>query len=155
MLIALEGCDGSGKSTLATFLSKLFDAEIIHCSTYTPNDFEFFSRILDTAKYKNIIADRWCYGQFVYQKETERPLEDKDHYADENLNRLELRMLNENAQVILVTAPNEVIEKRLSKRGEVLINELTVKEIQDRFDWLRRHSLLTWSVYNTGGEQNV
>ena len=34
MLVVLEGCDGSGKSTLARFLSKIMNAEIVHCTDY-------------------------------------------------------------------------------------------------------------------------
>ena len=74
MLYILEGCDGSGKTTLANQLSKLLDAEIIHCSTTTPNDYEFFKRIAKNSRVKNVIADRFCYGQFIYQEEKDRPL---------------------------------------------------------------------------------
>ena len=57
MLIVLEGCDGSGKSTLARSLSRLLDAEIIHCSSTTPNTKEFFEEIIEASRTRNIIAD--------------------------------------------------------------------------------------------------
>lgn len=155
MLIVLEGCDGSGKTTLATQLSKLLDATVIHCSTHTPNDYEFFTQLIKLSEDRNVIADRWCYGQFVYQEPDYRPLEDENHYAEENLNRLENIMLLANVKVIFVTAPDEVIKKRLGARAEVPINGLTVEEIQRRFRDLKNHSMLTWLEYNTGGEGNV
>ena len=128
MLIVLEGCDGSGKSTLAQDLAKILDAEIIHCSAKTPNNKEFFEGIIESSRCKNIIADRFCYGQFVYQPEGERPL----GYIHD-LNMLELKMLDAGAKVIFVEAPNEIIENRLAAREEKCINGLTVPEIQQRF----------------------
>ena len=155
MLIVLEGCDGSGKTTLANFLSKLLDAQIIHCTKETPNDYGFFDTIIKAAESRNLIADRWCYGQFVYQSEDERPLGDRMHYAKENLKKLETKMLIGNVKVIFVAAPDDVIKKRLEARAETPINELTVEEIQNRFRELKNNSLLTWMEYNTGGEGNV
>ena len=148
MLIVLEGCDGSGKSTLAQDLAKILDAEVIHCSAKTPNDKEFFESIIDSSRYRNIIADRFCYGQFVYQKEDERPLGDIH-----DLNRLELKMLDAGAKVILVVAPNDIIENRLAVRCEKCINGLTVSEIQQRFiDVLDNFSIFSnryiiWDTY--------
>ena len=153
MLIVLEGCDGTGKTTLAQFLSKLLGAEIIHCSTHTRNDYDFFRRIIDAAEHRNIIADRWCYGQFVYQEKANRPLEDM-RTAERNLQDLEELMLMTGAKVILVDAPTQTIEKRLIDRGETLINSLSVGEIQERFRALKKHSLLNWIDYNTGGNDN-
>lgn len=154
MLIVLEGCDGTGKTTLATFLSKLCNAEIVHCSTHTCNDYFFFMDIIQQSRERNIIADRWCYGQFVYQEEGERPLED-GRGAKNNLMLLEKEMLLIGAKVILVDAPTEVIEKRLDSRGEILINGMTIDEVRDKFKELKKSSLLTWVDYNTGGYTDV
>lgn len=146
MLYVLEGCDGSGKTTLAKQLSKLLDADIIHCSQHTPNNYNFFDNIITASHNKNIIADRFCYGQFVYQSDGDRPLGDIS-----TLNVLETRLLKENAKVIYVSAPDEVIKERLAMRGESLINGLTVEEIRIKFSAVRKLSLLTWLDYNTGG----
>lgn len=149
MLIVLEGCDGSGKSTLATKLAELCDAEIIHCSTETENDGNFFFDIIDASRHRNIIADRFCYGQFVYQNEDDRPLGNYQH-----LHKVEAEMLRYGAKVIYVTAPTEEIEERLSARGERPINSLSVAEIQDRYaDLFNNHSLIkNVLVWNTGKE---
>lgn len=120
MLIVLEGCDGSGKSTLAKKLAMVFDADIVHCSAETPNDYEFFHSIISGAINKNIIADRFCYGQFVYQDAEER------HLTMTELYRLESEMVNVGAKVIFVDADSDEIYDRLIKRGEA-----TLKPIQN------------------------
>lgn len=152
MLYILEGCDGSGKTTLAKQLSALLDAEVIHCSTHTANDVTFFSNIVETARNRNIIADRFCYGQFVYQEAEDRPLKGASFTSEQALRNLEMMFLKNGVKVILVDAPAEVIKKRLSDRNEKLINGLTVEEIQKRFREVRKKSLLSWLEYNTGGE---
>ena len=78
---------------------------------------------------KNVIADRFCYGQFVYQEEKERPLG-----SIKNLHKLEVEMMAFSAKVIYVTADKKDIEERLSDRGETLINGLTISEVKGRFE---------------------
>ena len=155
MLYILEGCDGAGKSTVAAQLSKLVDAEVIHCSQYTPNTASFFLHIAQAAKEKNIIADRFCYGQFVYQKEEDRPLADKfsEISALENLHKLESMMLEIGVKAIHVTAPADVIKDRLLLRGEHLINGLTVEDVLVKYETVKKMSILPWIEWNTGGEQ--
>lgn len=155
MLVVLEGCDGAGKTELATFLSKVLKADIIHCSTHTPNTYGFFHDLIKTSKSRNIIADRFCYGQFVYQDEKDRPLKFDRDSAEENLSLIERLMLDAEAKVIYVTAPADVIKSRLCARGEELINGLTVEEVLKRYDDVIHKSMLPWIVYNTGGERNV
>lgn len=144
MLIVLEGCDGTGKTTLANQLANLLDAEIIHCTKETPNTYTFFHGIIEASKTRNIIADRFMYGQFVYQKEEDRPLNEKARY------NLEVELLAANGSVVFVTAPEDEVRKRLSSRGEELINGLTVKEVLDKFEELANSSLLNVVKYDTG-----
>lgn len=153
MLYILEGCDGSGKSTLARHLKKWLDAEVVHCTTTTPNDYEFFFNIAKRAIVKNIIADRFCYGQFVYQEEKDRPMATTEHDSFYALNLLESSILLGNTKVIYVTAPIEVIKKRLNLRKESILNGYSVEEIQNRYEAIRKRSLLTWNDYYTGGEK--
>ena len=104
MLIILEGCDGTGKTTLANMLKPLLGAEIVHCTTQTPNTYGFFNNIIYAAQKKHIIVDRFCYSQFVYQEEEDRPLALHEIYpldgdrrfvenSYESLARLEIDML--------------------------------------------------------------
>lgn len=168
MLVVLEGCDGTGKTTLAEDLAKIMDAEIIHCSQCTPNDYTFFHNIIEASKSMNIIADRFCYGQFVYQDEEKRPLAIKskgthsvvignDVYEFDNgvpaikmLHLLETEMLAAGSKVIHVTAPVEEIKDRLETRNEILINNFTVEEVMNRFHSIFKMSILPVIKYDTG-----
>lgn len=152
MLIVLEGCDGSGKSTLASSLAKILDAEVVHCTQFTPNTYKFFNDIVNASQHRNIIADRFCYGQFVYQEEDQRPLKDFTGNSLETLHRLEMRMLETGAKVIHVTAPDETIKDRLALRGEVVINRLSVEDVQARYRGTFRNSMLNIIEWNTGME---
>lgn len=143
MLVVLEGCDGAGKSTLAEFLAKLLNADIVHCTAETPNNYGFFYNIINIAKTKNIIADRFCYGQFVYQEKEDRRLSKAD------LRVLETHMLEADGKVILVTAPEDVIIARLASRGE--ITHMPVKDILSRFDKVMSKSILPVMRYDTLG----
>ena len=144
MLIVLEGCDGVGKTTIARNLAKLMDARIIHCTASTPNDYKFFKSIIDASKYQNIIADRFCYGQFVYQEEWERKL------TQAELTQLELDMIEVGAKVIHVHAPVHEVERRLRCRNEK--TNLPVEEIMDKFIAVFEHSLEKPMLWRTGND---
>lgn len=163
MLIILEGCDGVGKSTVANKLAKILNAEIIHCNRYTPNDVSFFTNIIYASETRNIIADRFCYGQFAYQEEKDRPLgktcEGVHELSNrisalENLHRLETLMLGYNCKVIHVTAPLDEIKDRLQLRREKIIDKLSVEEVVNRFKGIFENSLLEIIEWNTGRDIN-
>lgn len=141
MLIVLEGCDGAGKTVLANKLAKLFSATIIHCSRHTPNTCEFFNDIIEASKTQNIIADRFCYGQFVYQSEEERSLTSGSLYW------LETSMLAAGAKVVYVTASLEDIEERLALRNEIASKPIS--KILSSYDKLFYDSMLPVLVWNT------
>lgn len=123
MLIVLEGCDATGKTTLANLLGKTFNADVVHCTTSTPNTFTFFRDLLYASERQNIIADRFCYGQFVYQDENERPIyegyEGDTIYASWGaLYALEAQMLSHGAKVIYTYSSIDKISDRMIARGE-------------------------------------
>lgn len=135
MLIVLEGCDGTGKTSIAKLIQAvMLDAEIIHCTAETPNDFKFFSKLIDIGQYRNIILDRGMYGQFVYQSPEDRKLSHKQ------LRALELNMIRTGAKVVHVTAMQQTIEDRLNSRSEVPMH--TVSVLLSRFDDLFEKSLM-------------
>lgn len=141
MLIILEGADGAGKSTIAKRLARILNARIIHCTKDTPNDLAYFRSILYASEEQHIIADRFCYGQFVYQSEEERKL------TRDELYRLEADMLNMGAKVIYVTASEKTIEARLNKRNEIPM--YPVKELLERFDTVMKQSTLQIEIWRT------
>lgn len=145
MLIVLEGCDGSGKSTVARHLQSVMpDAEVIHCTRETPNNWDFFNSIIEASKSRNIIADRFCYGQFVYQSAEERRLTPKQ------LMDLEIAMMEAGARVIHVAASVDEIENRLLFRGER--TEPSIETICDRYLCLfEEMTLIKPYVWWTGG----
>lgn len=135
MLIVLEGCDGTGKTSIAKLIQAvMLDAEIIHCTAETPNDFKFFSKLIDIGQYRNIILDRGMYGQFVYQSPEDRKLSHKQ------LRALELNMIRTGAKVVHVTAMKQTVEDRLNSRSEVPMHTISV--LLSRFDDLFEKSLM-------------
>lgn len=145
MLIVLEGCDGTGKTTIANNLKAILpNAEIIHCTTQTPNDFEFFKNLILASQNRDIIADRFCYGQFVYQNDAER------HLTPEELYALEVGMISAGAKVIHVTAPVNTIKERLGWRMEKPMHP--VEEITDRYINLFERTLIKPHLWWTGSD---
>lgn len=72
-IIVLEGLDGAGKTTIANRIKDEnpdLNFEIVHCTRHTPNNKEYFCELLRTKR--NIIFDRFCYGQWIYQNNEER-----------------------------------------------------------------------------------
>ena len=147
MLIVLEGCDGSGKTTFANKLAQIINAEVIHCTAETPNNVEFFRGIIGMSVLKNIIADRFCYGQFVYQKIEERKL------SQEQLKQLEFDMMMAGAKVIFVDADTDIIKDRLAARDEE--TAIPVSQIQYAYDQIFSNSILPVTVVDTTEQQTI
>lgn len=144
MLIVLEGCDGSGKSSLANLLANLcYDpgmVEVIHATRETPNDMEWFMGIMDRAKDHTIIMDRAFWGQFVYQKPSERKL------GFEDLRKLECRLAEE-GKLIYVYSPERVITRRLCNRNE--IPSLPVKSLLRKYKTMCKYARCPVIWYNS------
>ena len=145
MLFVLEGCDGAGKTTIAKHLKNILPgAEIVHCTRETPNDFEFFCDLIDASRDRHIIADRFCYGQFVYQTQDERKL------TRGELLCLESRMLGAGAKVIFVSADTAEIEDRLKYRGEK--TDVPVTDICNRYAELFESTLIKPYLWWAGSD---
>ena len=142
MLIMLEGCDATGKTTIAHMLQLVMpEAQVVHCTADTPNDFEFFDTLIDIGQSRNVILDRGMYGQFVYQDLNERKL------SMTQLTKLELRMLETGAKLIYICASKSKIEERLKLRGEE--TPLAVEEILQRFAEVLKESILPMYYIDT------
>lgn len=110
MLIVLEGVDGAGKTFLANTLALMLDARIIHHSK--PQTFSDYATVIEQSKSENIIADRFFWGQFVYQRPEERLL------SEVSLLQLEAMLHDTKGKLVYVHAPLDVIQHRLNARNE-------------------------------------
>lgn len=141
MLVVLEGPDGAGKTTLAKILSLIMDAEIIHATRETPNNMEWFSSIIEESKHRNIIADRFFWGQFVYQDVDERNLD------WELLQDLECKLNDAGGMIVYVHAPKKTLEKRMGKRNEV--PSIPVKTMLKKYEYMCTVTRCKLVKYNT------
>ena len=145
MLIVLEGCDGSGKSTLVDLLKNLAhnpdDIEVIHATRETPNDMDWFMSVMDRARNHNIIMDRAFWGQFVYQKPSERKLGFND------LSKLECRLAADGGKLIYVYSPERVIARRLRLRNET--PSLPIKSLLRRYKTMCEYAKCPVIFYNS------
>lgn len=130
-LIVLEGCDGVGKTTIARNLAAMTGASIVHCTKNTANNWSFFADIIAASNNMDIIADRFMYGQFVYQTEEER--KECGWLTQQQLNDLELQLIKRGGRVFFVRAKESIVIKRLEDRDEHIIGGLSVDEVSDRF----------------------
>lgn len=150
MLIVVEGERRSGKSTLISTLKMAIPrARVVHCTAQTPNDFRFFSDIIKAAYTETIICDRFCYGQFAYQSESERAL------SLESLHRLEVLMLECDTSVIYCDCDAETIVKRMDETGKNSCNGDyvdSVPRILKGFESIFSQSILPVVRYNTGNK---
>ena len=158
MLIILEGCDATGKTTLANLLKEVYNGTIIHCTAETPNNFDFFSEIIYASQYEHIIADRFCYGQFVYQDEEERSicykevmtLDNKfDNAFDSSWNALyilETKMLSHPMKLIYTYSDIDTISNRMIARGE---NPDKVPAIIHNYSMLWKQTLIKPIYFKT------
>lgn len=139
MLIVLEGIDGAGKTTLANLLANLMDAEVIHETK--PRPFYHYYGIIQQSKSRNIIADRFFWGQFVYQEPSERCLSLRE------LRALENELAKNAAKLVYVTAPDVVIKQRLDSRKEAL--SLSFETLSEGYAWLINTAVCPIINYNT------
>jgi thymidylate kinase len=148
MLIILEGCDATGITTLANLLAPVLNATIIHCTAETPNDMQFFTNIAYAAAHENIIADRLCYSQFVYQSEVNRPILKNSEYmlSWDALYHLETRLLEYDTKVIYTYASQKDIADRMIARGE---NPDCVSGILDGYTELWKKTLIKPILFRT------
>lgn len=141
MLIVLEGVDGSGKTTLAALLSRALNAKVIHATRETKNTFAWFYETITESRERNIIADRFFWGQFVYQNTNERKL------SWEGLSDLERELHLSGGAMVYVTAPDDVVMARLNSRGEQL--SLPLDTLKARYEFMLRRADIPVIQYNT------
>lgn len=108
MNVVIEGCDGSGKSFLAEFLCKKLGMYYWHESS--PRSKTEYEQMLAPG---GVVFDRFCFGQFIYNKEEERKL------TIDELKELVRKTFKETHTIlILVDAHTDVVFNRLLQRGD-------------------------------------
>lgn len=148
MLWVLEGYDGTGKTTLAKKIAEKHNAEYKHFDSSISKDknaFNIFKGIIEEAKHKNIVCDRFFYGQFVYQAENERVL------TMNEFNWLEQALDNGYTTLILCkdTVPN--IQYTQYTRGEEIEDVEIISEMMNKFDVIMPY----WCKTVKKGDNNV
>lgn len=141
MLIALEGCDGVGKSTVAErlvgALSLSGEVEVLHKGPMTADAITEYELPLEDyapGSGRHVICDRWSLGELVYG-----PLLRGESRVSEAERRHIDRFLAARGCVMAhVTAPQHLIRRRLTERGDDLIKLEHVSHIVNAY-----HDLFT------------
>lgn len=144
-ILIIEGCDKTGKTSLATMLHGMVGAEVIKVSQPKTEDAlaEYDELITHTLiplagirKDKVIVLDRFHLGEFVYgpifRGATPNPF---------RAGRLEGRLAEMNAQVVMMEDDAIAIEGRFGAHGEDFAQ---VKHIPDIL--LRYEEVYAWST---------
>ena len=122
MNIVIEGCDGTGKSTLAKYLCERFNMYYWHESA--PRTLEEYKMMLAPG---GTVFDRFCLGQFVYNKPEERKM------SEEELKILLNEVFPEtNTILIYVDCETDKIFMRMVDRGEA-----TKADFQQAEKWIK------------------
>jgi hypothetical protein len=121
-LILLEGCDKTGKSTMAERLKACWEnryggVEIIHRGPIPPGKDpmqEYWSELPDPEPDKLSILDRWHLGELVYG-----PLyRDRSKITTGDAQRIHAALKMRGALMILMEAPEPIVEQRFLAEGE-------------------------------------
>ena len=107
MNIILEGCDGTGKSSIAKHICQMTGMHYWHESQ--PRSAAEYKEMLS---YGDVVFDRFCFGQFVYNTEEQRRM------TMEELQNLVKSFKDSNTIVLYVDAHTDAIISRLIARGE-------------------------------------
>lgn len=133
-IIILEGIDGSGKSTLADRLSEAgqqagFEVIREHRGPIQKTVIEEYVKpLFDIGPDQLLIADRWHLGEVIYG-----PIYRGISLVEQHLEALEglLDMLQ--AVRVVVTAPADVIRRRLAERGEDYLQDEHVDQVHGAY----------------------
>lgn len=131
MAIILEGVDCSGKTTFAQSLSEKTGFEIVKGSSFEISKlgadgmYQFMSDLL---KRKDIIIDRLYLSNIIYGEKYGYPMMTEEQYASLS-NMVDLFSL-----VVYLHAPVGVIQYRMLKRGDDMIEIDDIEDILNRYN---------------------
>lgn len=110
MKIILEGADGTGKTTLAKLLADRYGLDICHCTQHDPGDYNFYRQSL---RKENVVWDRHTLGELIYPHVFGR----KPQIGTEDARIVMHYAKQEGVKVFVLTADEDTVRSRLSKRG--------------------------------------
>lgn len=133
MIIILEGCDGSGKTTLAKHLVEKYGLEYRHEGPPPPDvhPLQYYGAILDAARGKNVVFDRFALGERVYGP----VLRGGTRLGKPEWRVFERLMRAVGAVQIICVVPYEVAHQNWSSgRPELFHDEEKFKQTYDMFE---------------------
>ena len=136
MLIILEGCDGVGKShvarQLADALSTDGSVEVLHKGPMAADAITEYEHPLESyvpGAGRHIICDRWAVGELIYGPLLRGSSRMKEHER----RHIDKFLAARGAVIVHMTAPKDLILRRLGERGDDLIDASQVAEITDAY----------------------
>lgn len=147
MLIILEGNECCFKTTVAEKLSKQLNIPIIKGSSFEfsqcTNE-ELFKRFKELAELDNVIIDRFIYSNQVYAT----LYDDFAILTDEQRHYIE-DMIRHKSRVYYLFADNEVIEERITQRGDDYVDVSMVKKINEFYSEIMLDAMVRVISYDT------
>ena len=131
MAIILEGVDCSGKTTFAEKLAEKTGFEIAKGSSFETSKlgaagmYKFMSDLL---KRKDVIIDRLYLSNLIYGAKYNYPMMTRGQYA------ILSDMTNSFSLVVYLHAPVSVIQYRMLKRGDDMIEIDDIEDILNRYN---------------------
>lgn len=161
MFIAIEGTDASGKSTLIEAIGRELerrnpDGKIVRFHKGKPEELtrrwalhEYVTSVENHNWSRSVaLADRWHWGEVTYAPKY-RPETNKDGYGllgKAGWRWVELFMSSRGMAQFWLYQPLDVIQKRLSSRGDEFVTADDLEEILERYHFAHDESMLTGTL---------
>jgi len=129
--IILEGVDCSGKTTFAEKLAEKTGFEIVKGSSFKTSKLgavRMYKFMSDLLKRKDIIIDRLYLSNLIYGAKYNYPMMTRWQYA------ILSDMTNSFSLVVYLHAPVSVIQYRMLKRGDDMIEIDDIEDILNRYN---------------------